>query len=118
MFIRYKQDITARVPQFWPEEPEIWLAAISGINSDITKFNYVIGQLDNKYSRRVIDNIINPPATDRYQKLKTELIKRLSASNERKLKQLLMHEELGDRKPSIFLRHLRSLRLQRLESAS
>ncbi|GBP76780.1 hypothetical protein EVAR_36628_1 [Eumeta japonica] len=28
---------------------------------------------------------------------------------ERKLKQLLMHEELGDRKPSQFLRHLQGL---------
>ncbi|KAL0810116.1 hypothetical protein ABMA28_015326 [Loxostege sticticalis] len=107
--------VGARVPPFWPEEPEIWFAqvegqfAISGITSDITKFNYVIGQLDNQYSREVKDIIINPPANDRYQKLKTELIKRLSASNEKKLKQLLMHEELGDRKPSSFLRHLKSL---------
>ncbi|GBP36809.1 hypothetical protein EVAR_26816_1 [Eumeta japonica] len=30
-------------------------------------------------------------------------------SKERKLKQLLMHEELGDRKPSQFLRHLQGL---------
>lgn len=104
-----------RVPPFWPEEPEIWFAqvegqfAISGINNDSTKFNYVIGQLDNQYSREVKDIIISPPASNRYEKLKTELIKRLSASNEKKLKQLLMHEELGDRKPSQFLRHLKSL---------
>ncbi|GBP92944.1 hypothetical protein EVAR_84047_1 [Eumeta japonica] len=30
-------------------------------------------------------------------------------SKERKLKQLLMHEELGDRKPSQFFRHLQGL---------
>jgi hypothetical protein len=107
--------VGVRVPPFWPEEPEIWFAqvegqfAISGITSDVTKFNYVIGQLDNRYSREVKDAIINPPANDKYIKLKTELIKRLSASNENKIKQLLMHEELGDRKPSQFLRHLKSL---------
>lgn len=107
--------VGVRVPPFWPEEPEIWFAqvegqfSISGINNDSTKFNYVIGQLDNQYSREVKDIIINPPATNRYEKLKTELIKRLSASNEKKLKQLLMHEELGDRKPSQFLRHLKGL---------
>lgn len=107
--------VSVRVPPFWPEEPEIWFAqvegqfTISGITSDSTKFNYVISQLDNKYSREVKDVIISPPSTGKYEKLKFELIKRLSASNENKLKQLLMHEELGDRKPSQFLRHLKSL---------
>ncbi|XP_028165559.1 uncharacterized protein LOC114361304 [Ostrinia furnacalis] len=107
--------VAVRVPPFWPEEPEIWFAqvegqfSISGITADATKFNYVISQLDNKYSREVKDIIINPPATDKYGKLKAELIKRLTASNEKKLKQLMMHEELGDRKPSQFLRHLKSL---------
>lgn len=104
-----------RVPPFWPEEPEIWFAqvegqfTISGITSDATKFNYVIGQLDHQFSMEVKDVIINPPATGKYEKLKTELVKRLTASKEKKIKQLLMHEELGDRKPSQFLRHLQSL---------
>lgn len=104
-----------RLPPFWPEEPEIWFAqvegqfAISGISSDSTKFNHVISQLDNQFSREVKDLIISPPPTDKYLKLKTELIRRLTASRENKIKQLLMHEELGDRKPSQFLRHLKSL---------
>lgn len=107
--------VGVRVPPFWAEEPDIWFAqvegqfAISGITSDVTKFNYVIGHLDNQHSREVKDIIVNPPATNRYEKLKSELIKRLSASKENKIKQLLMHEELGDRKPSQFLRHLRGL---------
>lgn len=107
--------VGVRVPPFWPEEPDIWFAqvegqfAISGITSDHTKFSYVIGQLDNQHSREVKDIIVNPPTTNRYETLKSELIKRLSASNEKKIKQLLMYEELGDRKPSQFLRHLRSL---------
>lgn len=107
--------VGVRVPPFWAEEPDIWFAqvegqfGIAGITSDHTKFNYVIGHLDNQYSREVKDIIVNPPLTDKYLKLKTELIKRLSASKENKIKQLLMHEELGDRKPSQFLRHLQSL---------
>lgn len=107
--------VSVRVPPFWPEEPEIWFAqvegqfAISGITSDTTKFNYVIAHLDHQHSREVKDIIVSPPVTQKYEKLKTELIKRLSASNEKKIKQLLMHEELGDRKPSQFLRHLKGL---------
>ncbi|XP_026331284.1 uncharacterized protein LOC113238663, partial [Hyposmocoma kahamanoa] len=107
--------VSIRVPPFWPEEPEIWFAqvegqfTISGITSDATKFNYVIGQLDHQFSMEVKDIIINPPVTGKYEKLKSELVKRLTASKEKKIKQLLMHEELGDRKPSQFLRYLQSL---------
>lgn len=107
--------VGTRLPPFWPEEPELWFAqvegqfAISGIISDSTKFYYVVGQLDSQFSREVKDIIISPPATDKYGKLKSELIKRLTASQEKKIKQLLIHEELGDRKPSQFLRHLKSL---------
>lgn len=104
-----------RVPPFWPEEPEIWFAqiegqfAISNITSDTTKFYYVISNLETQYSKEVKDVITNPPTSNKYEKLKQELIKRLSASREKKLHQLLMHEELGNRKPSQFLRHLQSL---------
>lgn len=107
--------VGVRLPPFWPEEPEIWFAQVeaqftnSSITSDLTKFNYVIGHLEPQFAREVKDIIINPPQTDRYLKLKTELVKRLSASQARKVKQLLTHEELGDRKPSQFLRHLQSL---------
>lgn len=109
-----------RIPPFWPEEPEIWFSQIegqfqiAGITNDLTKFYYVIGQLDRQFSCEVKDIITNPPASDKYEKLKTELIKRLSASNEKKVQQLLMHEELGDRKPSQFLRHLQSLAAQQI----
>lgn len=107
--------VGVRVPPFWPEEPEVWFAQIEGqfilsnINSDSTKFYYVIGQLEPQYASEVKDIIVSPPAHNKYEKLKAELIKRLTSSKERKIKQLLMHEELGDRKPSQFLRHLQSL---------
>ncbi|KAL0831688.1 hypothetical protein ABMA28_001235 [Loxostege sticticalis] len=107
--------VGVRIPPFWPEKPAIWFAQIegqfqiSGITTDATKFYYVIGQLDQQYAAEVEDIITSPPATNKYERLKTELIKRLSASRERKVKQLLDHEELGDRKPSQFLRHLQHL---------
>lgn len=107
--------VGVRVPPFWPEEPAVWFAQIEGqftianISSDQTKFYYVVGQLEPQYAAEVKDVILNPPESGRYEKLKTELIKRLSASQERKLQQLLTHEELGDRKPSQFMRHLQNL---------
>lgn len=107
--------VAVRVPPFWPDEPEIWFAnlegqfSISGITADNTKFYYAISQLDQQYSKEVKDIITSPPATGKFEKLKSELIKRLCASHEKKVQQLLMHEELGDRKPSQFLRHLQGL---------
>ncbi|KAL0811246.1 hypothetical protein ABMA28_009672 [Loxostege sticticalis] len=107
--------VGVRVAPFWPDKPAIWFAqlegqfAISNITADTTKFYYVISQLDNQYAAEVEDIIISPPSSNKYEKLKSELIKRLSASKEKKVKQLLMHEELGDRKPSQFLRHLQNL---------
>lgn len=107
--------VGVRVPPFWAEEPTVWFAQIEGqfilsnITSDTTKFYYVTAQLEPQHAAEVKDIIVSPPAQNKYEKLKTELIKRLTSSKERKIKQLLLHEELGDRKPSQFLRHLRSL---------
>jgi hypothetical protein len=36
-------------------------------------------------------------------------VRRLSVSRDQRVRQLLIHEEMGDRKPSQFLRHLKSL---------
>lgn len=104
-----------KVPPFSPEDPELWFALIEGqfdshdVTDDGTKFTHVTNNLDIQYAKAVKDIIVNPPAQNRYGKIKTELIKRLSASHEKKVKQLLTHEELGDRKPSQFLRHLQDL---------
>lgn len=107
--------VGVRVPPFWPEKPTIWFAqiegqfAISNITADTTKFYYVVSHLDPRYASEVEDIIVTPPAAGKYEKLKEELIKRLSESREKKVHQLLTHEELGDRKPSQFLRHLQHL---------
>lgn len=107
--------VGVRIPPFYPEKPGLWFAQmeaqfmLSGIKSDETKFYYVTGNLDSQYAAEVEDIIANPPPTEKYERLKSELIKRLSASREKKIRQLLMHEELGDRKPSQFYRHLLNL---------
>ncbi|XP_063235062.1 uncharacterized protein LOC134537973 [Bacillus rossius redtenbacheri] len=83
--------------------------AIAGITADSTKFHYVTVNLDSHYSTEMRDILTQPPAKGKYEKLRTELVKRLSASQARKTKQLLETEEMGDRRPSQFFRHLRGL---------
>lgn len=107
--------IGVRVPPFYPDKPALWFAqlesqfVLSNITVDSTKYHYAIGQLDPVYASEVEDIITAPATPDKYERLKAGLIKRLSASREKKVKQLLTDEELGDRKPSQFLRHLKHL---------
>ncbi|XP_050518310.1 uncharacterized protein LOC126892714 [Diabrotica virgifera virgifera] len=78
--------ISVKIPPFWPNDPEIWFLQVenqftlANITSDATKFNYIVANLDTAY-----------------------------ILEQQKIKRLLEHEELGDRRPSQFLRHLQSL---------
>lgn len=107
--------IRVKVPPFWPDDPELWFAQLEGqfalanITVDSTKYNYVISNLEYKYFTEIKDIVKNPPNTNKYDKIKSELISRLSSSQEQRVRQLLTHEDIGDRKPSQFLRHLQNL---------
>jgi hypothetical protein len=106
-----KSRMAVRLPPFWAERPAVWFAqaeaqfSLAGISSERTKFHYVISQLDQGYAADVEDIITSPPLQDPY----TELLKRLSLSREQRAHRILTLEEIGVRKPSQFLRHLRSL---------
>ncbi|XP_029670907.1 uncharacterized protein LOC115240076 [Formica exsecta] len=65
--------------------------------------------MEPKQAREVKDIITRPPAHQKYETIKRALIQRLAVSHEQRIRQLLEHEELGDRKPSQFLRHLSTL---------
>jgi hypothetical protein len=107
--------VAVRLPPFWAERPAVWFAqaqaqfSLAGITNERTKFNYVISQLDQRYAAEVEDIITSPPQQDPYSKLRSELLKRLSLSRGQHAHRILTLEEMGDRKPSQFLRHLRSL---------
>jgi len=108
--------ISIRLPPFWPEEPELWFAqlegrqlAVSGITRDEERYAFALSKLEPKQAREVKDIITNPPVHGKYDALKRALIQRLTDSQEHRFRQLLETEEIGDRKPSQFLRHLRVL---------
>lgn len=107
--------VAVKLPPFWSDRVTVWFAQaeaqflLAGINTDVTKYSYVLSQIDHKVAGEIEDIVINPPAEGKYQTLKETLIKRFSISEEQRVRQLLGDEELGDRKPSQFLRHLRSI---------
>lgn len=100
--------VCVKVPPFWPEEPALWFAQLEGqfVLASITadsKYNYVISNLEFKYVSENKDIVKNPPGANNYDKVKTELIPRLSSSQEQRVRQLLTHEDIGDRKPAQIL---------------
>lgn len=104
-----------KLPAFWEGHPRLWFAQAEAqfdlyrITSDYRKYLHIIANLDISVAKEVEDIISDPPIKDKYETLKREIIKRLSLSEEKRIRQLLSNEELGDRTPSQFLRHLKSL---------
>lgn len=107
--------VSTKLPSFWADKPAVWFAqaeaqfAVNRITVERTKFDYVVAQLDTRVAAEVEDVITGPEANRTYTKLKETLISRLSLSEEKRVQQLIRDEEMGDRKPSQFLRYLRSL---------
>ncbi|XP_076648088.1 uncharacterized protein LOC143356359 [Halictus rubicundus] len=105
-----------RIPEFSPNDPKLWFCVleknfpIAGIVTDDAKVGYVTGALGLRYIGEVRDVILNPaPTGPLFETLKKEVIRRLCILEEQKVQKLLEQEEMGDRKPSQFFRHLRSL---------
>lgn len=107
--------VAIRTPPFCKDRPALWFASleaqfsINNITQEITKFNYAIAHLDTNCTREVEDIILQPPKEQPYSKLRNAIISRFSESHEQKVRRLLEKEHIGDRKPSSFLRHLKSL---------
>ena len=107
--------LSLKIPPFWTADPELWFAQVevqfecSGIKKEETKFHHVLANLPQEVAMEVRELFVNPPDNDPYQVLKKTLIKRTAASEQRRLKELLSSEDLGDRKPSQLLRRMQQL---------
>ena len=107
--------VAVKLPPFRPDSPSVWFAQIEAqfatarITGDQTRYDHVVGELDFKYAATIRDILTNPPATNKYETLKTALIKRMLPSEDLRVHQLLETAQLGDKRPSEFLTHMRYL---------
>lgn len=104
-----------QIPPFMENDPELWFrvvekaCAAANITTESAKFGTVLGYLSERYTQEVRALIMSDDAEKPYSTLKQALITRLGASQEQKIRRLLEQEEMGDRKPTQYLRHLRKL---------
>lgn len=107
--------IQVKVPPFWKQNPQLWFRQLeaqfsnSNIRSDLTKYNTVVGVVESDILTCVSDIVLNPPANDMYEAIKTRLINRFEETENKKLKNLLNDLSLGDMRPSDLLLKMREL---------
>lgn len=111
--------VTMKLPAFFGASsgvpPALWFAqaesqfALRGITNQMTRYHHVVSALDTSTLQEVADLLARPPAQQPYDTLKKTILERLSTSREQRLHELLYAATIGDRLPSAFLRHLRTL---------
>ncbi|CAH8495934.1 unnamed protein product [Schistosoma turkestanicum] len=104
-----------KLPAYGTSDSRMWFSQIEdlfiarNIRAQTTKYAYVVSALPIDVAAQVGDLIEQVPESDPYDKIKAALIQRTSASDEKRLQQLLTSYELGDKKPSQLLRYMKEL---------
>ena len=114
---------SVKLPPFWSADSEVWFAQVEaqfttrGITAQKTKFDYVISFLSPEFAMD-LHVLLKPPDDHLYDTLKTQLMKCTTASEQRKLQQLISKEELGNRKTTQLLKCMEHLLGNQLGGAS
>jgi len=104
--------VSTKLPSFWEDSPAAWFAAaeaefdVSNVIRERTRYSYLISALPKDVLKKVMDVVSTPSQDQPYTYLKTQLLERLTISEEQRISQLLYHVEMGDRSPSEFYRHM------------
>lgn len=100
---------------FWPTNPTAWFRVIetqftaARITEEVTKFNHVISMLDAGIIDKCMDILETIPTDKPYTEFRDQVIIRMSESEQSRLQKVLLGTDLGDRRPSELLSHMKSL---------
>lgn len=104
----------ASLPPFTAEDPTHWLKlcdahfALKKIISPQEKIYAILTSLPYELQRE-LDVALAYESEDEYKEFKNLLLAATALPAQKRINQLISAEELGDRKPSVFLRHLKTL---------
>lgn len=107
--------VSLKLPTFWQTNPAGWFYTVEAqfhvrnITADDTKFYYVVAALESDAATAITSLLRNPPADNKFQAIKTALLKVYEPSDRQKKHLLLTLSGLGDRKPSELLRYMQTL---------
>lgn len=101
-------------PRFFEEDPVIWLVQLDlfcqiGEKDQLSRFRIAATLLPGHLLRDFADILRTPPSDEPYDALAEAIRQRFGKSVEQRLQSLLSDQQLGDRRPSQFLRHLLDL---------
>lgn len=103
---------SAKIPAFWKPNPALWFSQVefvfeaNRITSSRSRFQLVAANLDCAILEHASD-IISNPGDRPYEALKQRLLDVFTDSSATRIRRLLEDHQLGDERPSQFLRSLR-----------
>ena len=104
-----------KLPEFLDTDPELWFMLVEQnfvtqhVTSERVKFASVVLSLKTRQLHEVRDLCMRRDEQCDYALLKAEMLKRFGESQLARTRRLLEGEQIGDRRPTQFLRHLRGL---------
>ncbi|XP_034935541.1 uncharacterized protein [Chelonus insularis] len=104
-----------KIAPFWKSSPKLWFGQVEAafglarITSDMTKYQYVITNLDPETLPFISDIMERLPDQGKYEVIKERLISQFDETNESKLRRILRGAEFADDKPSNMLQRMRNL---------
>lgn len=106
--------LSTRIPDFWMDQPRAWFLQVEAVldpqkMSDDAKYQVIIAKLGKEVIQQVTDILFDPPATHKYEALKTRLLSIYEESENRRIQRLIGELSLGEQKPSQLLRKMRDL---------
>uniref|UniRef100_A0A8D8SD97 DUF7041 domain-containing protein n=1 Tax=Cacopsylla melanoneura TaxID=428564 RepID=A0A8D8SD97_9HEMI len=107
--------ITLKLPPFCKRNPKLWFLQLesnfhtASITRDDTKFHHVIASVETDVLELVTDTIEAPPADNKYEALKSRILKVFELNHHQRQQKLLTECVLGDKKPSHLLLEMQKL---------
>lgn len=110
-----QQPVSLELSTFCASLPKVWFIQaeaqfhIHHITTDLTKYLCVVCALDQETTRRLIHYLRQPPADNKYEGIKTLLLRTFCLSRRERAARLLHMGGLGDRKPSVLMGEMLAL---------